>query len=231
MNTSKLIALTALLGLTCSVAIAGTHPVSIDKQPIVAPLCDTGYFFGYAGMTLGQTFYNQGHFAPGYGDPTLDYDAQNDWIYGGGVGMYSDLFGGSRFEIEGFRSINGVDGVVFGGVPLASAGSIRTSAIMFNYLKEIRMGAVTGYFGGGIGGASVRYGVDIYGTVFSDSDRAFAYQFIAGVDLPVTECVSVFTQYKFLAVPGLDHRDELGGLTQESDLYSHSVMAGLRFSF
>jgi len=232
MNISKLIALTALVGFACSAAHAGTHYIPMGKQPLVAPHCDTGYVFAYGGMTLGDTLNNQGHFAPGFGDPTLDFSTGNDWIYGGGVGMYSQFLNGSRFEIEGFRSEQGIVGdVLFGGVPLQSTGKVRATAVMINFLKEIPLGRATGFVGGGIGGAAVNYDVDIYGTIFDDTDRAVAYQVIAGIDLPITDCVSLFTQYKFLAVPNLDHIDKLGGLTMESDFYSHSVMAGLRFSF
>lgn len=234
MNTSKLIALTALLGLTCSAANAGTRYVPIDKQPLVASHCDTGYIFGYGGITAGGTYNNQGRLDNGIAvtNPTLDYDMDYDWIFGGGIGMYSKALGGSRFEIEAFRSGQAVNNIYFDGLNLPSTGHIKTNAIMVNFLKEIPLGRCTGYIGGGIGTAEVRHDIDLFGVVFDDSDRALAYQFIAGIDVPLSDCVALFTQYKFLAVQDLRHIDSTaGGLQNFSDLYTHSVMAGLRLSF
>ena len=98
---------------------------------------------------------------------------------------------------------------------------------MVNFLKEIPLGGVTGYIGGGIG-----YGnVDLtLGGIVNQDDSAIAYQFIAGGDVPISDCLDLFLQYKLL---GFDETEyNFGGSRQSADsIINHSISAGLRFSF
>lgn len=210
------------------------------------------YIFGYGG---GEFDSSSVLFAPGYGR-AFDIKQEGDFIFGGGVGICSDLLGGMRFEIEGFHSSSEFS--YAGGGPvrpptptpspppptppptpppstaLTVVGDIGISALMFNGIKVIRLCDIILYAGGGIGLAHIeieKIGTMTTGAVqtvstATDSDNVFAYQFIVGGEIPLTGNVSAFTQYKFLDV--LD-----AGFTgiELSDLCVHSVQGGLRISF
>ena len=107
---------------------------------------------------------------------------------------------------------------------------------MFNFLKEIPIGCVTGYVGGGVGIASVDSELNFQGDFVSDEDFGFAHQFIAGADFPVSDCFSIFLQYKLFnsgdvnllcptGVPGITKFAEF-----EGD-YQSSLSLGARFHF
>ncbi len=202
------------------------------KVPMAsAPItCDNnGYLFGYGGFSFSHGRDVHFPFVKGAtssrGIPPYDGPETERWesdghsfIYGGGVGVRSAFLGGSRFEIEGLVTRNDYDVYANGAKLDFSAfgygdlhADVDTKAIMFNLLKEFPLGHCTGYVGGGLGVAMVDVdtklvnsgdtGVSVYG---SDVDMAFAAQIIAGVDVPVTECCSLFFQYKMLSVSSID---------------------------
>jgi Outer membrane protein beta-barrel domain len=185
------------------------------------PTCSkTGYVFGYGGFAAGYELDLTGTVA--------HFDFGGGFIAGGGVGIYSDLLCGSRFEIEGLFTSNDIESVtdVAGITEGASGGGINTRAVMVNALKEIPFACVTGFVGAGVGYA----GTELDDGEFSVDSGAVAYQLIAGGEMPISDCLALFAQYKLLGIGETDYL--VDGDTLNFDSYFiHSVSAGLRFSF
>ncbi len=113
---------------------------------------------------------NDAHTLPGF-DPqavNMDWDTDGGWTLGGGVGRYSGLFGGSRFELEGTYLSNSVDGMTYHNFQLPANFDLDTTAVMVNYLKEVPLGRCTGYFGGGIGWGWTSMDGDVDTILYSD---------------------------------------------------------------
>lgn len=236
-----------------SPAFAGPYRMN-SKSPVAQPKQFKGYVFGYGGWDSGASFDTLGafddagavaeHCPPGYDghygfDPSaipIDWDLNNGWTAGGGVGMYSHLFNGSRFEIEGSYTSNEVGDLTYANFELPADFDINTVSVMFNMLKEVpfgKRGGATGYFGGGIGYASTTMDGDIDTILYSDTDAGFAWQLIAGVDIPVTERLALFLQYRYMVLSDLSFTTDFGDFTQstEDNPASHAVQVGLRVSF
>lgn len=236
-----------------SSAYAGTSFRLNSKSPI-APKRQaslSGYVFGYGGAVFGSSWNTTGawdpfdpdHCFPNYEyDPAtsapsnnipIDWDLESGWSLGGGVGKYSGLFGGSRFELEGTYLSNEVNSVIYDGFALPANFDIKTKALMVNYLKEVPLGAATGYFGGGIGWAWTKMDGDIDTIQYSSSDDGFAWQLIAGIDIPVTERLALFTQYRYLVLDDASFVTDFGDFsnTTNDNPSSHSLLIGARVSF
>lgn len=217
------------------VGLAGTWSKSPIMQPTQAPL--TGYIFAYGGAYGGTTVDGNEPIFPS--NEIIDMDG--GYIVGGGVGSYSGLMGGSRFEIEGLSASNDIgrirsdilDGRGF--INFGFRGQINTRAMMVNLLKEIPIhNGIVGYVGVGVGAAETNINVAEpfeqrgFARGFSETDLALAYQFIAGVDLPVSERMSLFLQYKALGIGATEYQL----LDFNIDPYfTHHVLFGARLSF
>lgn len=256
---SRLLALivgTALVSFASPV-FAGPGGYRLSSKSIIpkGPATATpfrGYVFGYGGVSFGSTWNTTGafdlsdpdwmencpedwHTDPAF-DPqniAMDWETETGWTAGGGIGRYSGLFGGSRFELEGTYLTNGVDGIQYAGFELPADFDIETKAFMVNYLKEIPLGRLTGYVGGGIGYAWSEMNGDIDTIKYSDSDGGFAWQFIAGLDIPVTERLALFTQYRYLVLSDMAFTTDFGDFTNTTNdnPANHSVLFGARVSF
>ncbi|MDF1755747.1 MAG: outer membrane beta-barrel protein [Verrucomicrobiales bacterium] len=202
------------------------------------------YAFVFGGYSFNDDFDPQ--LAGGIG--SFEFNMDSGWNIGAGVGI---KHGCMRFEIEGLYEKTKIKSATINvptpppppppppPVPMVDpdfdgdvmvGSDVVIKAAMFNILKEFPLGCVTGYIGGGLGIAS--FGVDSeLGTInFFDSDTAMALQFIAGVDVPVTECISLFTQYRLLTIDEVDLESVGVGFTRDRS-YSHSVNVGARYSF
>lgn len=172
--------------------------------------CDNhGYAFVYGGYSF--TWETQGFFpfaitdAPYFDPPSETYETSEGYIVGAGVGISSQFICGSRFEIEGLYTKSDVNRVLLGGTyngaELTGVDSaFSTSAMMVNFLKEFHIGCVTAYAGAGIGIAATELDFKWNGFYGSDTDYSFAHQFIVGADFPVSDCMSLFLQYKLLGI-------------------------------
>jgi opacity protein-like surface antigen len=251
----------ALIVVAASLAATSAHAQNgfrlssksiVPKAPVATPTPRlNNYFFGYGGVAFQSSWSNTGafdlhpgwidHCPPGLKgvppfDPLnipMDWDPEAGWTLGGGVGRYSGLFGGSRFELEGTYLNNDVSHLHYAGFLLPANFELATTAVMVNYLKEIPLGGVTGYFGGGIGWGWTTMRGDIDTIRYSDSDDGFAWQLIAGVDFPITERLALFTQYRYLVLSEQSFTTDFGDFTNStnSDPSSHSVLVGARVSF
>lgn len=218
----------------------------LPKAPIATPAPTfNNYFFGYGGVVFQSTWRNTGafdfhpggyDFQPGRIDPfniPMNWSPEAGWTVGGGVGRYSGLFGGSRFELEGTYLNNSVSMLTYSDFLLPANFDLATTALMVNYLKEIPLGGVMGYVGGGIGWGWTTMRGDIDTIRYSDSDDGFAWQLIAGVDFPITERLALFTQYRYLVLSRQSFTTDFGDFTNSTDSSpsSHSILVGARVSF
>lgn len=246
------VVLASVLVAASSSALAGEFRFSSKSPVSKAPTPFKGYVFGYGGVDFGGSWDTMGafdisdpawqaHCPPGYGDHSLidpsavpiDFDLENGWTAGGGVGQYSGLLGGSRFELEGSYTSNEVGQLHYANFILPADFRISTKSVMFNMLKEVPFGKATGYFGGGVGYAWTSMVGDIDTIEYDDSDGGFAWQLIMGIDIPITERLALFTQYRYLVLSESTFTTNFGDFSQtnEDDPASHAVLVGARLSF
>lgn len=250
----KLVAIT-VVAMSSSAALAGGFRLS-SKAPVIQKQHHKHYFFGYGGIDLGAQIDTTGNFhIPGYfeyddaamrdvyienpRDIRTDFDLETGATFGGGFGFFSNLFGGSRFELEGSHTSNRARVVTYGGpsfpndFELEADFHIKTNAAFFNMLKEVRFDSSTAYFGGGLGFAQSHMDGHIAGVPYDDTDSGFAYQLIAGMDFPINDCLSFYTQYRYMVLSDLSFTTGFGDYTNVTDSKpsSHAVLFGLRVSF
>ncbi len=225
----------AILVAFSSEALAGQGFRFNSKQPVVQQKRMKAYAFGYGGLDFGAGYETTGRFDYIATEIPIDFDLKNGWTAGGGLGVYSGLLGGSRFEVEGSYTANDVGYLTYTGFQLPADFEMTTAAVMFNILKEIPLGqdGAVGYFGGGVGFAETEMNGNIDTIQYSDSSGGFAWQLIAGVDFPVTERLAIFMQYRYMVLSDRDFTTDFGDFTFVTDEkpYSSAVMVGARVSF
>ncbi len=233
--------------------VAGTSFRMSSKSPVATPAPSyRGYVFGYGGGVFGNNWSNIGAFDlssynwrdhcppdmvsfPGL-DPThvpMDWETEGGWTLGGGIGAYSGFLGGSRFELEGSYLTNDVHRLTYAGIELPANFSLNTKTAMVNFLKEVPFAHATGYFGGGVGWGWTSMEGDIDTIMYDDNDSGFAWQLIAGIDIPITERLALFMQYRYLVLSETSFTTNFGDFTTVSSDKpdSHSVLIGARVSF
>lgn len=227
-----------------SSAFAGGGFRMNSKAPVHQVKEHRMYLFGYGGITTGTELDTTGNFdVPGHEhegvyfpnpiDIPIDFDLQNGGTFGGGLGIFSNLFGGSRFEFEGSHLSNDINGVQYSGFALPADMELSTNAVFFNMLKEVRFKHSTAYFGGGVGYASTTLNGDLDTIEYDDTDEGFAWQLIAGMDFPITDSLSLFTQYRYMVLSDLSFVTDFGDFTNvtDSNPASHSILVGARIGF
>jgi opacity protein-like surface antigen len=157
------------------------------------------------------------------------------------TGLDLDIIGGYDFglirgEFEAGYKRASIDEVSFlnTGVASDSGGHVRAFSAMANALVDIGdENGLSGYFGGGLGLANVRYRLHFNepGNVGngSDSDRSFAYQAIVGVRHAVSDNIDVGVKYRYFVAPKLNF-DIIDG-EAKTRFRSHSLLASLVFNF
>ena len=225
----------ALVAISSSVHAGSDFRLS-SKAPIhKQPEQFKGYVYGYGGIDFGGDYETTGIFDCGCGgEIPMDFELDNGWTGGGGIGACSGLLGGSRFEVEGsFTSNNVAGGLLYTGFILPAHFEMKTKAAMFNMLKEIPLGSATAYVGGGVGYASTSMKGDVATINYNDSDAGFAWQLIMGIDIPITERLALFTQYRYMVLSDMAFTTDFGDFTYTTDKNpaSHAVVFGARLSF
>lgn len=237
-----------LVAFTASVS-AGTAERFSAKAPVIQPKEKKAYVFGYAGFDFGSEYETIGAFDtvpdpadfPDFPDNTdpenlpINFDLEDGETFGVGVGAYSKFLGGSRFELETSYTQNKIDEATAVDIAQPASFDVETRALFFNYLKEVPIGKLTGYFGGGAGYANTSLRGDLAEglAVFSDESDGFAWQLIAGVDFPLTECLSLFTQYRYMVLSNQAFTTNFGDFATQTldNPASHAVLFGARLSF
>lgn len=248
---SKLI-ISAILGFASFAAHAGDYCFTSGRDCDVDSGCDTGccdnagYLFAYGGISfldsLNTKVLNPDFVFNNTGSPvsrTETFDLDTGFIIGGGAGVRSCFLGGTRFEIEGLYTENDYDSVTlndFGTRFQDLRGDYSTAAVMVNFLKEIPIGCFTGYVGGGFGLAQTESDLEFLGQTVSDTDFSLAHQFIVGADVPVSDCLSLFIQYKLFNGGDVDLLCPTGvaGVTKLAQFegeYNSNLVFGARFFY
>jgi opacity protein-like surface antigen len=152
------------------------------------------------------------------------------------VGVDLDLIGGYDFgsvraEAEAGYKRATVDTIDQGTKSGQEAdGNVRVYSAMANLLLDFGDDdGMSGYIGGGIGLANVRYDLDFKGDSGRDNDRSMAFQGIAGVRYPVGTNVEVGVKYRYFVAPKLNYNLDFGSL--KGSFKSHSLLASLIFNF
>lgn len=188
-----------------------------------------------------------------YIQPDQDVESLNNLIfdseadYDKGIGVYAaignDWGNNWRGEMEFSYRQNDVrhlagDGLGFAGWPVLD-GDMDVKALMFNIIRDFKTsGKVTPYVGAGFGGAI--YSVDYNGTsgagtlAINDNSTRLAVQAIAGLAFQLAEGLTLDLSYRYFTAAGTPKFDgALDGnpITIRNDYDTHSVFAGLRWSF
>jgi opacity protein-like surface antigen len=211
---------------------------------ILFPTMGTADGFYVSGHT-GAVFLNESDNAFRAGKVLVDYD--NDTGYGIGVALGYDFTGELRLEWEiGYRKndAGSVDVSEFG-VPsdLEGSGSMSAVTSFANVTVDLETDLpVTPYIGFGIGGALIianNVGLatpppsGFGGPLTDDEDLVFAYQAIFGIDLDVTERITLTLDYRYFRT--LDAKLDIHPATSTGQLNgeyrSHNALFGARFGF
>jgi opacity protein-like surface antigen len=228
--------LTFLLVAFASAAQSGdVCPPAKDYVCVGGP---TGYVFAYGGFSFGHDTESNIDLHP-LAKIGIDTDVDGGYILGGGFGLQSCAFGGSRFEFEGLYSSNDMEtlGISFNGLPVGTlpiTGDLDTTAFFMNFIKTFPIGNVTGYAGAGIGVAmtdwTIRTGAIGIPLGLSGDDTSLAYQVKVGADFPVGDNLSIFGEYKLIGVTDSDYTAIV--LPVNTDGYiSHNLVFGARIAF
>jgi OOP family OmpA-OmpF porin len=131
-------------------------------------------------------------------------------------------FGGPRLELEVAYRNNKVKS---GDLPGNNSERIHSGALMANFIYEFFSSSVVSpYIGAGAGAAMVK------GTGrIDDTDVAFAYQGIAGVNVKVTPNVVLSADYRYFRTA--DPQLKENGLAADFDYVNHTGMVGLAYRF
>lgn len=181
------------------------------------------------------------------GSVFFDYNEEYADGFGAGIFIGWVLDSNFRFEIEGtFRSAD-LDEVtmVRDDFPYTTAGDVvdvggdaQTAAAMVNVYYDLHLfdGPVLPWIGAGLGGAYIDYAIDAtvpgdpLTVMFDGKDTtwAFAYQFMAGVTVPVGEGVSMSLAYRYFQTEDFVYVDVFGE-EFETDITQHNVDLSLQF--
>jgi opacity protein-like surface antigen len=203
--------------------------------PAKAPLQEaaseaTGYVFAYGGSSLGLST-SSSFVDPGSTTTQFGADLDDGLIVGFGAGFYSNLFGGSRFEMEALLSSADYSSFTVGGFDVPIQGDMKTQGLFLNILKEFPLGNAMAYAGGGLGIGTVEASfLAGTSTAVNSRDTSLAYQLKAGIDIPVSDRVAIFGEYKLIGLS--DRSSTFQNLRQETDGFvSNHFVVGGRLSF
>ena len=107
-------------------------------------------------------------------------------------------------------------------------GSGRIISVMVNGLLDFGDDGLSGYVGGGIGTARIKFG--------GEKDSSIAYQLIAGVRKSITPTIDVGLKYRYFRTSKLRFNDEFDdgdtifGIDSDGSFRSHSLLASLIFN-
>ncbi|MDR2463959.1 MAG: acyloxyacyl hydrolase [Verrucomicrobiales bacterium] len=137
-----------------------------------------------------------------------------------------------------------IKGAFADGAPTESGKfDLHIWALMVNPILRFQLGKFVPYVGVGIGGALVLAANPVDGSmgrlIWSDSryGAAFAFQGMTGFDYYFNDSWSIFTEYKYLGLAGLNFNQYVNGNKTDDDLKTkdilgnHLLMVGVRWHF
>lgn len=178
----------------------------------------------------------------------LEFDTETGYLAGGAVGFALDPIGIVRLRVEAevtYRS-NDVAEAAFGGGGSSSAnGQQEALSGMINGVVDVPFlgllfpgigNLVNPYVGAGIGVARVESDID-FGTIDADGDNtSFAYQFLAGLSVPLPLGLEVFGDVRYFrvvdaTVDEVRNAAATVGTDLDSEYSALSGLVGLRLLF
>jgi outer membrane protein OmpA-like peptidoglycan-associated protein len=207
--------MTFKFGLTALVAVGATLFTSSAMAQDAGPYVGVGIGAVDApSTTVTDTASRSVKFDNGLmGSLALGYDYGSNW----------------RAEVELSRRATDLDTVS----GATASGEMLATSLMANAIYDFDINSpITPYLGAGLGMSQVKLkNASPFGaSSINDSDRALAYQGIAGLSYAVNEAVDLFADYRYFATRNLD-MNTAAGAAASFDASTHSVMAGLRFNF
>lgn len=192
---------------------------------------DDRTYFGFHGM---WTDLDDASFQVAPGTIDTKYDS------GAGFGVtLGRTYGALRGELEYTARMNDVDShSLNGGATLpGSKGEATSNAFMVNGYYDFNTDtAFTPYVGAGIGMAKVKFedfGVAPIPDVLDDSGTQFAYQFMLGGDVAVSDTWKIFAEYRYFRSDDVDATtSNVTGAVDNSISYkTNNVLLGARVYF
>lgn len=189
----------------------------------------------YMGARTGASFVTDTEFDVGAASVENEYDF--GFVFGAFVGFGTEVtddigvrgeleFGGQIANVKN-HSINGA------GTPGSFGDTVQQHAY-FNFVTDMSLtDKLTGFVGGGVGMASVKFdghGVPGLGVVMDDQDSGLAYNLTAGVGYQFADGAVVEGMYRYMATSGVELQ-AADGTVSDGDLDSHNFLVGFRLGF
>ena len=205
------------MGLRSLAAIALCASVLFGSTAFATP---GTYLSGGLGFTLASDGDMDGNGRHGEAEFDTGYVVQGAFGHG-----YQN---GVRAEVELAYRDNDFDTVEISNHNYSASGDINTVSVMLNGYYDFKIAAsFTPYLGAGIGFAVITIddlkaaGIDLA----DDDDTVFAYQLIAGVEIPISATASIDVAYRYFATSDPD----FGNVDLEYS--THNFTAGVRLYF
>lgn len=152
-----------------------------------------------------------------------------------GAALGRRVFDHFRGEIQ----ITYHEGTVNEVAPLVTTdGRISLLSLMFNAYYDLDLGLpIVPYLGAGLGWGQFQIDTqDPTSTLvdIDDTDDVFAYQFMVGATVPLTEVATVALGYRYARAEGIDRIDATiatANQNLEAEFDTHELTMGLRFHF
>jgi len=115
---------------------------------------------------------------------------------------------------------------------ISLSGDISSLSMMINGYYDIKTSSsFTPYLGVGIGYSRVSADASYGGIkLIDDNDQVLAYQFMAGVGIPINATTTFDLNYRYFATAEPSFKSP-AGRNIDTDYSSHNLMVGMRFAF
>lgn len=186
-----------------------------------------GVFIGGQLLTPAKSDDNQGTF-------NLEYEPapSGSFVLGWELEPGSSI-GEGRVELEYTHRSNSLDQAEFSDGKVDGDGDLTADSLLVNsFLVNRTTSSWTPYLGAGFGVARITAkDLTVTGQPLSDDDAlVFAYQFGAGVDVALTQSLTLDLAYRLFSTSKAELQ-EANGEEFKTAYLSHSAMIGLRLSF
>ena len=188
----------------------------------------------YLGLLVGGQFLAPAESSDSLGTFNLEYQAapSGSVVFGWELRPGSNI-GEGRVELEYTRRSNRLDQAEFSDGKVSAEGDVTADSLLINTFGVYRSKSdLTPYLGVGLGIARITAAdLTVTGQPLSDDDAlVFAYQFGAGVDIALTESLTLDLGYRLFSTAKAKLK-EANGEEFKMEYLSHSAMLGLRWSF
>lgn len=214
---------------TCQLIIAICLPLLLLCSPAKAQHSGpyVGAFIGGNTLMTAEGTDDLGSFNLKF-DPALQWSIVAGWDLAPG-----NPVGEGRIELEYTRRNNPLDKVKFVEGSFKGGGDVTSDSLLFNFFGVFRGDRFwSPYAGVGLGAARIEASdLQVTGQPLGNgSSFVFAYQLAVGLDITLTDRLSLDLGYRFFNTIQPTFT-EANGHKFEMDYFSHSAMLGLRVGF